>query len=176
MNFYTNIVQWGNYLLLREVVNGERISRKIKYSPTLYAPVAKPTEWKTLNGKFVAPIKHDTIKDAKDWIEQYKDQSHLVYGNNQYQYCYLADQFPKSVNWDIDNILIVTIDIEVACENGFPNPSDAIEPLLSITVKNHQNKQFVVWGVGKFNNTRDDVTYIECENEKHLIQEFLVFW
>ncbi len=176
MNFYTNIVQWGNYLLLREVVNGERISRKIKYSPTLYAPVAKPTEWKTLNGKFVAPIKHDTIKDAKDWIEQYKDQSHLVYGNNQYQYCYLADQFPKSVNWDIDNILIVTIDIEVACENGFPNPSDAIEPLLSITVKNHQNKQFVVWGVGKFNNTRSDVTYIECENEKHLIQEFLVFW
>ena len=176
MNFYTNIAQWGNYLLLREVVNGERISRKIKYSPTLYAPVAKPTEWKTLNGKFVAPIKHDTIKDAKDWIEQYKDQSHLVYGNNQYQYCYLADQFPKSVNWDIDNILIVTIDIEVACENGFPNPEQAIEPLLSITVKNHQNKKFVVWGVGKFNNTRDDVTYIECENEKHLIQEFLVFW
>ena len=23
---------------------------------------------------------------------------------------------------------------------------------------------------------RDDVTYVECENEKHLIQEFLVFW
>tara|TARA_Y100000361_G_scaffold99812_1_gene89590 strand:- start:2067 stop:4565 length:2499 start_codon:yes stop_codon:yes gene_type:complete len=176
MNFYTNIAQWGNFLLLREVVNGERISRKIKYSPTLYAPVVKPTEWKTLDGKFVTPIKHETIKDAKDWVEQYKDQSHLVYGNNQYHYCYLADQFPKSVNWDIDNILIVTIDIEVACENGFPNPEQAIEPLLSITVKNHQNKKFVVWGVGKFNNTRDDVTYIECENEKHLIQEFLVFW
>ena len=176
MNFYTNIVQWGNFLLLRETVNGERINRRIKYSPTLYAPVAKPTEWKTLDGKYVTPIKHNTIKEAKDWVEQYKNQSHLVYGNNQFQYCYLADQYPKSVNWDIDNILIVTIDIEVACENGFPSPEQAIEPLLSITVKNHQNKKFVVWGVGEFNNTRDDVTYIECESERHLIQEFLVFW
>jgi len=176
MNFYTNIVQWGNFLLLRETVNGERINRRIKYSPTLYAPVAKPTEWNTLDGKYVTPIKHNTIKEAKEWVEQYKNQSHLVYGNNQFQYCYLADQYPKSVNWDIDNILIVTIDIEVACENGFPSPEQAIEPLLSITVKNHQNKKFVVWGVGEFNNTRDDVTYIECESERHLIQEFLVFW
>ena len=176
MNFYTNIVQWGNFLLLRETRNGERINRKIKYSPTLYAPVAKPTEWKTLDGKYVTPIKHDTIKEAKAWVEQYKSQSNLVYGNNQFQYCYLADQYPKAVNWDIDNILIVTIDIEVACENGFPSPEVAEEPLLSITVKNHQNKKFVVWGVGEFKNTREDVTYIECESEVHLIQEFLSFW
>ena len=78
----------------------------------------------------------------------FPEKIYLVYGNNQYQYCYLADQYPKAVNWDIDNILIVTIDIEVACENGFPNPEQAIEPHLSITVKNHQNKQFVVWGGG----------------------------
>jgi len=176
MNFYTNIVQWGNSLLLREVVNGERINRRVKYSPTLYAPVAQPTEWKTLDGKYVTPIKHNTIKEAKAWVEQYKSQSNLVYGNNQFHYCYLADQYPKTVNWDIDNILVVTIDIEVACENGFPSPEKAEEPLLSITVKNHQNKKFVVWGVGKFENTREDVTYVECESELHLIQEFLVFW
>jgi DNA polymerase elongation subunit (family B) len=64
----------------------------------------------------------------------------------------------------------------VQCENGFPNPKDAIEPLLSITVKNHQSKKFVVWGIGEFTNNRDDVTYIECESEIHLIKEFLTFW
>ena len=52
-----------------------------------------------------------------------------------YAYNYIAEQYPNDVNWDIDQILIVTIDIEVQCENGFPNPKDAIEPLLSITVK-----------------------------------------
>mgnify|MGYP006221568555 FL=1 len=93
-----------------------------------------------------------------------------------YAYNYIAEQYPNDVNWDIDQILIVTIDIEVQCENGFPNPKDAIEPLLSITVKNHQSKKFVVWGIGKFTNNRDDVTYVECEDEIHLIKEFLTFW
>ena len=176
MNFYTNITQWGNTLLLREVVNGERIARRVKYSPTLYAPVNSPTGIKTLDGKNVAPVTHETIRDAKEWVDNYKNQPDLVYGSTMYAYNYIAEQYPKVVDYDIDNILIVTIDIEVQCENGFPNPKDAIEPLLSITVKNHQTKKFVVWGIGKFNNNRDDVTYVECENEIHLIKEFLVFW
>ena len=175
MNFYTNISQWGNFLLLREVVNGERINRRVKYSPTLYSPVQKPTEWKTLDGDYVTPIKHQTIKEAREWIDFYKEQPHMVFGNSMFQYNYLSEQYSHD-NWDIEDILIVTIDIEVACENGFPNPEQAIEPLLSITVKNHQSKKFVVWGVGKFNNNRDDVTYVECESELHLIKEFLIFW
>ena len=32
----------------------------------------------------------------------------------------LIDNYPNYVKWDIDKILVVTIDIEVACENGFP--------------------------------------------------------
>ena len=68
MNFYTNISQWGNFLLLREVVNGERINRRIKYSPTLYAPVMKPTEWKTLDGKFVEPINIRQLKKLKSGL------------------------------------------------------------------------------------------------------------
>ena len=161
---------------MREVINGERIARRVKYSPTLYAPVNSPTGIKTLDGKNVAPVTHETIRDAKEWVDNYKNQPDLVYGSTMYAYNYIAEQYPKVVDYDIDNILIVTIDIEVQCENGFPNPKDAIEPLLSITVKNHQTKKFVVWGIGKFNNNRDDVTYVECENEIHLIKEFLVFW
>ena len=84
MKFYTNIVQWGNSLLLREVVNGERINRKVRYSPTLYAPVTLPTEWKTLDGQYVTPIKHQTIKEAKEWVENYKNQPNLVHGSTMY--------------------------------------------------------------------------------------------
>ena len=176
MRFYTNITQWGNNLLLREVVNGERINRKVKYSPTLFAPVLKETPYKTLEGKYVAPIKHDTIKDAKEWVEKYKEQPHLIYGNTLFPYSYIADEYSNNVDWDIDEILIVTIDIEVECENGFPKPEEANDPLLSITLKNHQNKKIVVWGIGDFENSREDVSYIKCESEKHLIQSFLTFW
>ena len=176
MNFYTNISQWGNTLLLREVVNGERLTRRIKYKPTLYAPVEKPTEWKTLDGDYVTPVNFDSMKEAREWVENYKNQPEMVFGSTMYPYNFIAESYPNTVEYDIDKILIVTIDIEVECENGFPSPEQAIEPLLSITVKNHQSKKFVVWGIGKFNNSRDDVTYVECESELHLIKEFLIFW
>ena len=61
----------------------------------------------------------------------------------------------------MDEVLIITIDIEVACENGFPNVQEASEEILSITIKNQQNKQIFVWGVGKFKTERKDVVYIE---------------
>ena len=176
MQFYTNVTPWGNTLLVREYVNGERVNRKIKYSPTLFCKVIKETKHKTLDGQFVTPVKHETIKEAKEWLKSYEDQPHLIYGNTLFQYNYIADEYPTYVKWDIDKILVVTIDIEVACENGFPNPEEAIEPLLSITIKNHQNKQILVWGIGDYNNTRDDVTYVKCDSEKMLIQEFLTFW
>ena len=176
MNFYTNITRWGNNLLLREVANGQRINRRIKYSPTLYCLVEEPTKYKTLDGGYVTPIKHSTMKEANEWIENYKSQPHLIFGNTLYQYNYLAEQYPNRVDWDMDKLLIVTIDIEVQCENGFPDPKSAIEPFLSITIKNHQSKEIVVWGIGKFETNRQDVHYIQCENELHLIKEFLIFW
>jgi len=176
MNFYTNVTPWGNTLLVREYVNGERVNRKVKYSPTLFCKVIKETKYKTLDGQYVTPVKHDTIKEAKEWLKSYEDQPHLIFGNTTFQYNYIADEYPSFVKWDVDKILIVTIDIEVACENGFPNPEQAIEPLLSITIKNHQNKQILVWGIGEYKNTREDVTYVKCDDEKMLIQEFLSFW
>jgi len=36
MNFYTNVLQYGNSILVREVRNGERTTRRVKYEPTLF--------------------------------------------------------------------------------------------------------------------------------------------
>ena len=176
MNFYTNVTQWGNNLLVREVVDGERINTRVKYKPTLYAHSDEPTPFKTLKGGYVTPQIFNSIKEGKSFIEMYPDQPELACGQTMFAYSYIADQFPNFVKWDTDSILIVTIDIETECENGFPDPHVAIEPLISITLKNHQTKKIMVWGVGKFNNTRDDVTYVECDTEGKLIQEFLTFW
>ena len=177
MNFYTNVLRYGNDLLIREVKDGERVSKRVPYQPTLFDLVKtnEETGYKTLDGKSVLPHKFDSINEAKEWITNREDQN-IVYGNTQYPYCWISDEFPNRIDWDLDKILMVTIDIEVECENGFPKPEDAAEPLLSITIKNHQSKRIIVWARGKFNNNRDDVTYIECESEKHLIKEFLVFW
>ena len=176
MNFYTNVVQWGNFLLVRGVEGNQRLNFKVKYSPTLFVPVQKQTDWKSLNGKNLMPYKCDTIKDAKDFILKYESQPHLIYGLDRFAYTYISDTFPQKVNWNNDKILTFTIDIEVQCDNGFPNPETAIEPLLSITVKNQQSKKIIVWGTQPYKNTREDVTYIRCPNEHDLILEFMSFW
>jgi len=177
MNFYTNVLQYGNTILVREVKDGERTTRRVKYQPTLFdlIPGQKETGYKTLDGQNVKPHKFDCIKDAKRWSSERENQD-IVFGNTQYPYCWISDEFPNQIEWSLDKMLMVTIDIEVECENGFPKPEDAIEPILAITVKNHQSKRIVVWGVNDFHNYRDDVTYIKCKNEKDLLEKFLGFW
>ena len=177
MSFYTNVLQYGNSLLVRYVEDGKRLTKRVKYQPTLFDLVntREKTGYSTLDGRAVLPHKFDSIRDAKEWIAD-RDNQDIVFGNTQYPYCWIADEYPGRVDWDLDQMLVVTIDIEVECENGFPKPEDALEPMLSITVKNHQTKRIVVWGLHDFRNDRDDVTYIKCESEVHLLKEFLAFW
>ena len=166
------MIQRGNALLVRSVENGKRVRDRVNYQPTLFDLSPEPTGYVTLDGQHVKPNKRDSIKDAKDWLEQRQNQD-IVFGNTQYPYCYISDQYPDDVPWDKDQLLIVTIDIEVECENGFPNPKDAAEPMLSITMKNHQNKKIIVWGLHEFQNYRDDVDYRLCKDEDNLLMQFL---
>ena len=176
MMFYTNVYQWGDNLLVRAIENDKRIAKRVRYEPTLFVPVQKQTSFTTLDGKFLTPMKFTSIKESKEFVEQYKDQPHLVFGHTQYAYTYIADKYPEDIKWDYDKLLLITIDIEVECENGFPNARQAREPLLSITVKNHQTQRIIVWGIGKFTTDRDDVNYIQCKDERDLLEEFIVFW
>ena len=176
MNFYTHVAQWGNQLLVRAVENGVRTNFKVKYEPTLYVPVQKETGWKTLDDKNVNPMKFLSIKEAKSFIEQYQSQPHLVFGMNLFPYTYLSEKYPRQIEFDSKQLKIVTIDIEVECENGFPHADQAAEPMLSITVKDHNAGKFIVWGMRPYENSRDDVDYIHCPTERDLLARFLGWW
>ena len=65
MNFYTNVIRYGNNLLIREVKNGQRVNSKLKYKPTMFVPVIKQTNWKTLDGKYVTPLNMSQSKNAQ---------------------------------------------------------------------------------------------------------------
>ena len=64
----------------------------------------------------------------------------------------------------------------MACENGFPNVQECSEPLLSITVQDYITRKIIVWGTKPYKNTRDDVRYILCDGEEHLLRCFLDYW
>ena len=176
MDFYTNVVSYGNSILIRGVKNGERITARNKYQPTLFVPVQKETQYKTLDGRSLTPVKQESIKHSKEFASQYSEQQNLIYGMTRYNFQYISDTWRSDINWKMEDILVVTIDIEVASDNGFPKVEDSIEELLSITVKNHQSKQIVVFGVGDYTNSREDVHYVKCVSEDELLEKFLKFW
>ena len=175
-DFYINVLQRGNALLVREIKDGVRIKYKVRYEPTLYVPVQKKTNTLTLDGQFVSPYKLTGISKAKDFLDQYEDQPELVYGLERFHYTWIADNYKGEVDWDFQKLNILSLDIEVRCDNGFPDPAASIEEILCITVKNYANKRILVWGIEEYKNDRDDVNYIHCADEKQMLEKFLNFW
>ena len=174
-NFYTNIIQKGNTLLVRAIEDGKRVSHKVNYKPTFYFPTKKKSKFKTLKGTPVKSIELDSISEAREFLAQYKEQPGVIYGMERYPYVWLADQYEGYVDWNIEKILILTIDIEVASENGFPQPESADEEVLAITVKNHRTKKIIVWGIYDYKNDREDVEYFHCIDEREMLEQFVGF-
>ena len=175
MRYYTNVEIWAGKVFYRGIDDGRRVSHKVDYNPTLFVPSKTPTKYKTIHGDYVGPVKPGSIRDARDFVKQYDGvESFKIYGNTRYQYCFIADEFPHVIDWNINDINVANLDIEVGSENGFPEPETANQPLTAITVK--MNGRFVTFGVGQYDNSREDVSYFECYNEHDLIIRFLSWW
>ena len=130
------------YFFVNTKMVKELIVRLNTLPPCMFL-LQKKTEFKTLDGKYATPYKFDTIKEAKKFIEQYKQQPHLVFGLDRFAYTFLYDTYPNQVPWDNDKILTVTIDIETQCENGFPDPQLAVEEMRSITIRIRQQRRLL---------------------------------
>ena len=175
-NYYTNVVGVGNNIFYRGVKDGRRVKYKIAYTPTLFLRSNKTTNFKTLEGDYLEPMKFEGMREARDFIKRYDGvQGFDVFGNANFQYTFIADQHKNMIDWDINHVSIAVIDIEVGSENGFPDPYLANEPITAICVK-YLNGIATVFGCGVFNNQREDVTYIQCNDEYDLCKKFLAFW
>ena len=175
--FYTNVVEHKGKLLIRGVANGQSYLSRINYSPKLYLPTKEKTNYKTLDGTYLKSKRFDSISKAKHFYSEYNGiPEYKIYGMNRYNYQYIADEYKDDMRWNKDYIKLFTLDIETECENGFPDPDTAKETIICITVKNHSNKQILTWGTGDFISKKANVTYVKCQNEKHLLLEFLKFW
>ena len=113
-NYYTNVACVGNNILYRGVKDGRRIKLKIGYSPTLFLPSNKSTRFKNLQGEFLEPMKFENIRDAKDFVKRYDQvQNFNIYGNDRFEYAYIAEEFKGQIDWDINHIDVAFMDIEV---------------------------------------------------------------
>jgi len=173
--FYTNVAMIGDNILFRGVKAGKRIRQRIKYKPKLFVKGNKPSKWQTLNKEPVEEMPFDSIRDAREFVKNYEGVSNfIIYGNTRYDYAFISDLFPDEIDWDLSQMCVAYIDIEVGSENGFPEPEHANEAITAITIC--IDKKYYVFGCGDFVNTRDDVSYLKCQDEFDLIDKFIDLW
>ena len=169
--FYTNVQPFGDNIAIRGVNDqGKTFQTKIPYKPTLYVHSQNPSKWRTLEGKKVSPVKWGSMKESYQAIKNYAGD---VFGIDQFQYAFIADQYPGMVNYDVSKMKTAYIDIEVASEHGFPDAQSANEEVLAISIK--VNNDFKVYACGDYNPT-PNVRYIKCTDEKALLTEFINDW
>ena len=185
-NFYTNVQCFGNNILYRGIMDGKRVKQRIDYSPSLYIPFKSnfgTTTFKNLAGEPLQQKIFGDIRSARDYIKQFEDipGAPLIYGQNRFEYAFIAEQHTGMVDYDFDKVSIAVIDIEVGSENGFPDPYEANEPITAIAIE-YLNGPIYVFGCGDYDKSIDKendtsrVTYVKCKDEYSLCKQFMALW
>ena len=178
MRYYTNVQMVGNDFLVRGYENGKSFTTREQYSPTLFVPSKKRTKYKTLDGKYVQSIKPGTVRECREFYRTHGEvEGFDIYGNNRYIYQYISDKYPeREIEFDISKIKLVTIDIEVKSEKGFPTVQACDEEMLCITLQDYATKRILTFGVGPYHHNDPMVKYVQCNDEYDMLQHFIKFW
>ena len=178
MRFYTNVQMVGDNFLVRGYEDGKHFATREKFYPTLFVDSKRKTKYKTLDGLPVEPIEPGTVRDCREFIKKYNDVENFnVYGNERFIYQYISDKYPETeLKFDIEQIKLTTIDIEVKSEYGFPDVESCAEEILLITLQDYTTKQIRTWGLGGFNNKQENVIYKSFKTEYELLTDFINWW
>jgi len=180
-SFYTSVVRYGNSMLYRGYdASGKRVIKKETFSPKFYVPAQKVTGWSGLDEVPVGAVEMPTMREAKAWLEQYKDVSGFnIYGTTNYIHQYITEKFPREIEFNRDAVNVMSLDIETDYDNGFPTPDKAEHPVLAITTKSSKDNVYRVWACGDYNKEAaliKPVQYIKCEDEWDLLLKFLDYF
>jgi DNA polymerase elongation subunit (family B) len=157
----------------------------VDFKPTMFInrSIDKVNPWKTMKEETVYPIQPGSMKDTDNFIEQYKNVSGIIVnGFTNYVSQYISDMYPTEIEWDMDDLNIVAIDIETQAEiqpgletsGTFPNWRDPVQGILLITLVDLKTKTPITFGSKIY--TGDKTNYIYCENERVLLTKFLNHW
>jgi DNA polymerase elongation subunit (family B) len=152
------------------------VKDKINYSPSLFIPSKKITNYTSLDGDYLDEKKFASVKAARDYIKQFEGVSNApkICGQTRFEYAFIADQHTGMVDYDYEKVSVAVIDIEVGSENGFPDPYQANEPITAICLK-FTNGQPIVFGCGEYQVQEGEI-YIRCKDEYNLCKKFLELW
>lgn len=187
MEFYTSVYEVANQILFRGYSDKHgRVKKKFDFSPTMYFPdvlfASGNPQFKSIEGIALREKIYKNCSECRKEINLHLDaENGDVYGNANFVYQWIAKYFPGDfIPFDITKIHVVTIDIEVDSENGFPDPNLAEEEITAITVWSSLENRFHSFATKEYDPSTKivsgEVVFHQSENEELMLLEFLKWW
>lgn len=187
-NFYTSVERFGNNILWRGYENGKQFSRKVKFQPTLFTNGKKDvteSKFRSLTtDKPLVPHQLDSMKEAKDFVERYKDVHGLeIAGNTNYVSQFIQEKYPNEIKFDSSLINIVSFDIEVDIADGYPDVNTADKAITSIAYKSSKSSDYHLLGLKDYDKNKtlldlhpDNIHFMKFDSEEALLKRFKELW
>jgi DNA polymerase elongation subunit (family B) len=189
MLYYTNVSYSRNKILLRAIDGhtGEKKYLKKDFVPALFSREIRSDQFfdsslpRTLTGE---PLRKIPIKSIGDYWE-YRKKSDDLYGDINPAVQYISKHYPitESLDYDINQVRIFNIDIEVLAGDEFPDPEIANRPINSISLYDNITDTMYVWGLEyagcngwKEHDDKYNYVYRPFYDEQDLIIDFQTFW
>ena len=185
-SFYTFVGKYGNKILWRGYDNGTPFLREVPYSPTLYLPTKDDTsdDVSLIVKRPLKPKVFDTMNDANEFIERYKDVNGFdVHGNSNFVAAFIHDHYPDKIDFDEQLINLFNYDIEVDISTGLPDMEKCDKPISSIALKYRKSEKYILLGQKNYDPSKtltdvdpSNIVYERFENEKSLLRRFVEIW
>lgn len=171
-NFYTNVSSHGNYIYLRGFDDeGNRVHRREKYMPYLFHQTNQQSHLHDINGIPVKQKNFDSMWECTKWVRENSGISGMnIYGSTRFPHVYIYDNYRDCIP-ETKKINIVSLDIEVLSDAGFPDAMEAKHPITSISMVRGKFKIAI--------STKDFVTddpntyFLKCDSEAELLRRFV---
>lgn len=165
--------------------NGEKVYIKEPAPLYFYSQTDEETEYKSIFGENVKKHEFNSYSKYKDAKEMYKMANRKLYESDvDVENRYILDKW-SGKDFEIPNLEIQFLDIEVHSETGFPTAEDADHPVTVITVYSCKQKRYFVFAEKDF-----DINFVDedgnqvlsnkdwvgiFESEEKLLTAFIAF-
>lgn len=182
--YYTNVELIGNYILERYLVDGVEHRRKVPFEPSLFHHCQETSPYKDIYNRNVREKFFDSISDARKWKKDMSEFGKEVMGMDDFILQYLYKNYTSEIKFDIGEIDIANVDIEVVSKDGFPEPSICRWEIDAITHFSSLRNTYFVFSTRKWCKAKsilpesilDRVDYQYFETEKEMMIAYINFW
>ena len=183
--FYTSVERFMNEIRWRGYENGRPFMRKVRFKPTLFVRARENATHKSLLGNIpLGAVKFDSMSEAKQYIEQYKDvHGFEVCGTNNYVTQFIQENYPDQIDFDMTKINIASFDIEVDISNGYADIDTADKEITSIAYKSSKSDTYHLLGRKDYDKTQtttnidpEDIQFMKFDTEEDLLRRFMDIW